>query len=165
MSEEAYHKAFENILKPIWDSIQADNKWKATITENIITIIGFVIAIIASIWLYNINQSVSQSLTELAPNKEVFEQNIDKVNILFGVSGMQMTEAYGLLGVALAVMASGIAWSSYRSGNRNTKIIIWTVGAATEGIITTILSDVSQLKEESNIKSRRLDGKTKSKNS
>src|SRR4030042_1155971 len=135
---DASDGASEKVLKQLWESIQAENKWKSTIAENLLTVIGFVIVIAASIYLYNLTQTVSRSLVELAPSQELFKQNIDKIGILFGAGGMQMTAAFGFLGVGMATMASGIAWSSYRSSNRNTKIVIYVMGSATDGILNSI---------------------------
>jgi hypothetical protein len=95
--------------------IKSQYAWKAQLVDNIFAIIGLLVIFISTIWLVQDFQLFSKSLSELAPNADVFRLNMDKIGVLFSIEGVRMTIIQGTIGIGIGMVAIGMAWSSYRS--------------------------------------------------
>lgn len=144
-----YDEAMRNLESEINKTVESQKTLKSQLIDNCFSIFGLLIVVVLVIWLYSYIGSISQSISVLAPSPDVAKLNIDKIGILLGTMGVEMTIFWGLYAVGMAFLAIGIAWSSHRSNARVTMITTNLIG------LTTLLVS-KHIREESDRLYKRL---------
>lgn len=170
---QEFKDELERITKP-------DNKFAEWVNNYAMMLIGWILIGGAVYWSYQAYHQISyyaSEISQLAPNTT--SANIDKINLLLG--GMGISESgiglyIGVMGVGFAVFGIGLAWYTYRSGNRANKINIAVTTFYTQIIMKHIDTMVGNSNQESKAstqnltakhikKNKETEGRSKSKNS
>jgi hypothetical protein len=137
---------FQNEIREITKPKNRLGRW---ISDYSVMVMGLLIIISACFYLNHINQDLSQSVSELAPNPDIAKTNLDKIGILLGILSVEMTTFWGLLSLGIALLGVGLAIYVHHSSNRTSQLI--TAGlSATGRIILRAIFDTHVIDSDPN---------------
>jgi hypothetical protein len=119
-----------------------------TISDYSFFIAGFLIIIGAIIWDYFSYQSLSNSISKLAPTPDVATANIARISALLGVQGLETTMIFGVFGIGFAFVGFGFAWWALRSSGRTTALILNATTVIGQTITEVMMEEFDRLGQQ-----------------
>lgn len=129
--EKEYEDALERITK-------LQHRWWQHVINCVPMIIGFAVIIWSWSVLSHSFHDLSYSLSQLAPNSVVPNENIGQIGLLLSTSSVNMAVWFARVGIGFAAFAIGWAWYTYRANKRTSEILLNLILLNSKLVITHI---------------------------